>query len=104
MGYVISCKDLKQFRERMEFLFSKGFVFTRNRIKSWSEIEQDCSEYCYSWRCIYILHREQITDDDGHMTCKMTMNTSVMPDLNWSGLSVTKIRWDVFKREVLPTV
>ena len=88
--YAIKFSSGKSLKTGMDFLFSKGFVFTCDRDKKLD------NRYFYdaqNWRYIFVGHR---VEDTG---CKMIMNTSKFKS---SYSYCTEIRFTKFKKEVLP--
>ena len=82
----------------MESLFSKGFVFTLDRHRTWKDVvmDQGLAE-TKTWRYIFACHQKE---------CKMVLNTGSHPLNTWYGVDDVFIptRWDNFKKKVIPKI
>jgi hypothetical protein len=56
--YRIECMNNSELLKTMEFLFTKGFVFTYTRIKSLSETVENYAPGHLQWRYIYVFHNK----------------------------------------------
>jgi hypothetical protein len=97
-AFEIKCFGPNELKERMIFLFSKGMVFTTDRIRTWDEVEKSYPFEVKTWYYIRI----------GHNDCLRVMNTSNRSHIgSCIGYRVrlkklSSIKWDAFVKHILP--
>lgn len=83
----IHCEDTSLLKTRMEFLFSKGFVFTDNRYTTWIQAATRYAD-SMSWRYINVGHSD---------TCSKIINTTCFRKSGKKDMT-----WDDFVANLMP--
>ena len=84
----IYCESPEVVKNRMIFLFSKGLVFTGNRIRDWEGVQADFCHDLTQWTHIRFGH---------NVDCLRVFNTSI-----GRKFGIKTITWEDFVDRILP--